>query len=174
MSDLNNPFQSPQTDAKIVSPLVSQGNLTGIMLKHLSDTSPWLTFIGIMGFIGSGFMFLGGLVCLILMPFATTLFESSSSFFSEFLSMFSVMILYALYFIGAGVIMFFPAFFTYRFGRKIRNYIVTNTETELELALKNNKSLWKFQGILLIVGMAAVPVLVIVGIIVAVAFMAIS
>ena len=174
MSDQSNPFQSPQTDAKIVSPLVSHGALTGIMLKHLSDASPWLIFIGIMGFIGSGFMVLGGLVCIIMMPFASSLFDSDTSFFSEFLSIFSVMVLYALYFIGAGVIMFFPAFFTYRFGRKIRNFVLTNTESELEMAFKNNKSLWKFQGILVIVGMAAVPVLVVVGIIIAVAFMAIN
>ena len=170
MSDIDNPYQSPETETKIMTPLVSQGSLTETMLKHLNDASPWLRFMGIMGFIGSGFMLLGGLFCLLFMPLAINLFDAASNNFPYFFGSFvPVMIIYALYFIGAGVVLFFPALFTYRFGAKIRSYLQTNSEGELELALKNNKFLWKFQGILTIIGLAAIPVIIVIGIIVAVA-----
>ena len=44
----------------------------------------------------------------------------------------------------------------------------------LELAFKNNKSLWKFNGILLIIGLAVIPALVIIAIVAAVAALAIG
>ena len=173
MSDLN-PYRSPEADVKIEKPLVSQGALTGVMLKYLGDASPWLRFLGIMGFIGSGLMVLGGLVCITFLPFAINIFDGASDFFSNFLAPMSVMVLYSLYFIGAGVLMFFPALFTYRFGSKIRSFILSNSETELELAFRNNKFLWKFQGILMIIGIAVVPVIIIIGVIAAVAFLALN
>ena len=80
-----------------------------------------------------------------------------------------MVIVYSLYFIGAGVLMFFPAFFTYKFGVKIRAFTRTNSEQELELAFKNNKSLWKFNGILTIIGLAIIPLVIILGIIAVVA-----
>jgi hypothetical protein len=169
MSDMSNPFQSPEAETKIETPLVSQGVLTNTMLKFLSDASPWLRFMGIMGFIGSGFLALIGLLCLILMPFAGGVFDG---FLPGFPISFAVMAMYGIYLIGAGVLMFFSALFTYRFGAKIRSYVQTNSEAELEQAFKNNRSLWKFYGILTIIGLASIPVMIIIGIIAAVAVMA--
>jgi MFS family permease len=174
MSDIDNPFQSPDANTEIVKPLVSQGALTDTMMKYLSDASPWLRFMGIMGFIGSGFMVLGGLVSIVIMPFIVSALEEASSFLSGFIGALSLMIVYALYMIGVGALIFFPALFTYRFGAKIRSYVLTNSEGELEQAFRNNRSLWKFNGILTIIGIAIIPVSIIIGIVVAVAFMAIG
>ena len=174
MSDANNPFQSPEADIKIEKPLVYQGTLTNAMAKYLSDASPWLRFIGIIGFIGSGLAALAGLICIAVMPFAISIFDEARTFFSDFIGPFSMMVIYGSYLIGAGVLMFFPALFTYRFGAKIRSYIQTNAEIELELAFKNNWSLWKFQGILTIIGLAIIPVAIVIAVIVAVAAFAIG
>jgi len=70
--------------------------------------------------------------------------------------------------IGAGVLMFFPSLFIYRFGEKIRSYLRVGAEQELEQAFRNNKSFWKFTGIICIIYLAFIPVLIIVGIIVVV------
>ena len=169
MSDLSNPFQSPEADSKIVTPLVSQGILSDIMLKYLKEASPWLRFMGIMGFISCGFMALGGIVFAILLPFGISFFNGSSEFFPGLISSFSLMIVYSMYFVGAGLLMFFPSLFIYRFGAKIRSYLLSNSEGELELAFKNNKSLWKFLGILTIISLASLPIFIIIGVIVAVA-----
>jgi hypothetical protein len=173
MSDINNPFQSPEANTKIVTPLVSQGAITDTMLKYLKDASPWLRFMGVVGFIGSGFVVLSGLIMVILMPFTAGMFDEFSEYFSDFIGSYSVTIVYATYLTGAGVLMFFPALFSYRFGAKIRNYLLTNSESDLELALKNNKFLWKFNGILMIIGLASLPVIIIIAVIIAVAAYAI-
>jgi hypothetical protein len=173
MSDTNNPFQSPEADAQVVRPLVSQGALTEIMVKNLNGASPWLRFIGVMGFIGSGFTALGGIGSLFIMPFTSSILDEIPDTFSMFVGSFAPMLaVYAVYVIGASVVMFFPALFTYRFGAKIRSYVLTSSEAELELAFKNNMSLWKFMGILTIIGLAAVPVLTIISVVIVVAFMA--
>ena len=176
MSDIANPYQSPEAKTEAIKPLSAQGFLTESMLKNLSDASPWLQFLGVMGFIGAGLCALGGLGSLIVIPFTT----SAINFLGDELGGLSVffgtagpiMIVYAIYMIGAGALMFFPALFTYRFGAKLRSYVQNNTEQDLEAAFKNNKSLWKFNGILMIIGLAAIPVLIIIGIVVAVAAVA--
>ena len=177
MSDTVNPYQSPEADTKTVSPLVSQSSLTEPMMKYLNEASPWLRFLGVVGFIGSGLMVAGGLLCLVIMPLAKGILNAASDFFSfsAVLDPFiPLMAVYALYFIGAGTLMFFPALFTYRFGERIRSFFQTNSEGELELAFRNNRSLWKFKGILTIIGLAAFPVIIIITIIIAVAVMAIG
>ncbi|MCL2478690.1 MAG: hypothetical protein FWF22_04265 [Treponema sp.] len=168
MSDIDNPYKSPAANTEIVTPLTVRGNLTETMLKHLNDASPWLRFLGIMGFIGSGLLALCGLISLIALPIVMNLLAGTRSPLFGLFSSFGLVLVYALYFLGAGVLMFFPAFFTYRFGSKLRSYTQTNSEQELELAFKNNKSLVKFNGILMIVALAAVPVIIIVIIVVAV------
>jgi hypothetical protein len=175
MSDTDNPFQSPEADAQIVRPLVTQGTFTEIMVKYLSDASPWLRFLGIMGYIGSGLLVLSGLLCFFAMPFTGFLLDEFPDVFGMVIgSLAPVMVIYAVYFIGAGVVMFFPALFTYRFGAKIRSYTLTGSEAELELAFRNNMSLWKFKGILTIIGMAAAPVLIIISVVIIVAVMALG
>ena len=179
MSDTSNPYQSPSANTEIVKPLDKQGVLTGTMLKHLSDASPWMRFIGIMGFIGAGLMVLGGLIPLIAAPFAaridSDILGSASDYLPGILNGLSaILIIYALYVIGAGALMFFPAFFTYRFGAKIKEYTTSNSDQDLELAFRNNKSLWKFNGILMIVVLAFFPVMIIIGIVAVVAAMAIN
>jgi hypothetical protein len=174
MSDATNPFQSPQADSQVVRPLVSQGTLSEIMVKYLSDASPWLRFIGIMGFIGSGLMVLLGIIFFASMPFAGNMLDQSLDdvLGTVFGLLAPMMAVYAVLFIGSGVVAFFPSLFTYRFGALIRNYTITNSEADLELAFRNNMSLWKFKGILVIISLAAAPILTIISVVIIAAAMA--
>jgi hypothetical protein len=70
--------------------------------------------------------------------------------------------------VGGGVLEFFPSLFIYRCGDKIRGYLRSGTDQDLELALKNNKSYWKFLGIVCIVSLAFIPLMIIGGIIIGV------
>ena len=169
MSDAVNPYQSPEAAAVPMKPLVAQGSLTETMLIYLKGASPWLRFVGILGFVASGLTALGSIIFLILIPLMGQVWEEVPGFeafgaaFSAFFSV-SMMVLC----LAGGVLMFFPAFFTYRFGDKIRSYLRTGTDQDLELAFKNNRSLWKFNGIICIIYLAFVPLMIIVGIIIAV------
>jgi hypothetical protein len=154
MSDSYNPYQSPESPIVPETPQNTGVMLTEKMLRYLSDTSPWLQFIGILGYIGSGLLVVIGI-------FGTIGFSAIS--FLE-LGDFPFWIL-AIIYIPMGVLCFFPAHFAFNFGRKIRNYRFSNSIDDLELAFKNNKSLWKFYGIICIIYLAIIPVFFVIAII---------
>jgi hypothetical protein len=164
MSDTGNPWQSPAAAVKVEENAV-QGILTAAMIRYLKETSPWLRFIGILGYIGAGFCLVVGIVLAIVL-LVTGLGRTAITGFEDLAGVASTFM--GLIYIVLGALVFFPARFTHRFGVKIRNYLLSGAEKDLEEALKNNRSLWKFNGILVIVYLALVPVGVIVAIVVAV------
>ena len=172
--DAENPYRSPEVTAVSEKPLAAQGSLTETMLIHLKGASPWLRFIGILGFIGAGMTALGGFLFLILFPLLGRVWDEVPGF-EEFgalgAAFWGVM---AVFFIGWAVLMFFPSLFIYRFGEKISSYLRSGMEQDLEQAFRNNKSFWKFCGIVCIVSLAITPVTIVGSIIAMVAAMAIG
>jgi hypothetical protein len=171
MSDTSNPYQSPEASVNPVKPLIAQGTLTETMLMYLKQASPWLRFIGILGFIQCGFLALSALLSFIMAPFGAVWSELGQmpefeAFATGFAGVFGGIL--GIYMLGAAVLLFFPSYFIYNFGSKIRTYLRTGSDQDLEGALKNNKSLWKFSGILAIIGLAFIPVIFITTIIVVV------
>jgi hypothetical protein len=169
MSDNANPYQSPEAAVKPEAPLVSQTGLTEIMLGYLKGASPWLRFIGIMGFIGCGLMVLGGILFLALIPVMGSVWETipdMGTFSAYFGAAFGGSM--GIYFFICAIIGFFPSRFIYTFGNRIRSYLLSGADRDLEEAFKNNKSLWKFAGIVTIISLAFIPVMIIVGIVIAV------
>jgi hypothetical protein len=169
MSDLN-PYQSPEAVIKPETPLMPPAGLTEVMLTYLKGASPWLRFIGIMGYIGCGIMAFCGILFLALIPTLTSLWTAIpelGSFSNVFGAAFSGSI--GIYFFVCAAVGFFPSRFMYTFGSKIRSYLRTGAAGDLEDAFKNNKSLWKFAGIVVIISLAFIPIMTIVGIIIAVA-----
>jgi len=156
LSENINPYQAPDADLNAPKPSVSSNGLTVDMIKYLREAAPWIRFIGILSFIGCGIIVLAGVGFMIAMP----LLAGFTNLYAGLLSS-SMGIVYII----IGVIMFFPARFTYSFGSKIRSFIQSNNEHDLEMALKNNKSLWKFCGILCIIYLAIIPVGIVLGII---------
>jgi len=156
MSLALNPYQSPETAAVPVSPLIAQGALTDNMLIYLKGASPWLRFVGVMGFLSAGLTVLWGLVSLIFIPLTREIWDELPGITGMLLGGTMTMI-----FIGLGVLIFFPSLFIYRFGEKIRRYLRTGTDQDLEQAFRNNKSLWKFVGILCIINLAFLPLMII-------------
>jgi len=146
MSDIENPYQSPESPIIPEIPQNTGVMLSEKMLRYLSDASPWLQFIGILGFIGCGLLVITGVISAI---------GFSAMSFLEF-GDFPLWIITLIY-LPMGVLFFFPARFTYNFGRKIRNFRFSNSLEDLELAFKNNKSLWKFYGIICIIYLAFIP-----------------
>jgi hypothetical protein len=170
MSDNDNPYQSPEAAVKPETPLVPQAGLTEAMLAHLKGASPWLRFIGIMGFICCGLMVFSGIIFLAFIPAMGALWGTipgMESLPNVFGAVFGGSM--GVYFFICAVIGFFPSRFVYTFGSRIRSYLRSGADKDLEEAFKNNKSLWKFAGIVTIISLAFIPVMIIVGIVVAVA-----
>ncbi|MDR1315543.1 MAG: DUF5362 family protein [Spirochaetales bacterium] len=171
MSNIN-PYQSPETDVSALRPAAGSGAITQIMRDQLKGAAGWMRFLGIMGFISCGFTVLAGCV---FMFFATSSFMSMydfdiENFADSFLGIFGSLggFVGGFFYIISAVLMFFPARFLHKAGSQIRVYMRTGMDSDLEEALGNNRKLWKFTGIVTIVGIAIIPVLVIVGIVVAV------
>ena len=158
MSD--NPYESPQAEAGTVNPL-SGRVLTESMLFYLKGAAPWLRFIGIVGFICLGISILS--LLLLVSVFSQALEElPEAAPYSAFLS--SGMVFIYLPFLA---LYFFPVLYLFRFGKKIQNYLLTGDSGDLEAAFKNNKSLWKFVGILMIIMLGFFALALVIGIIAA-------
>jgi hypothetical protein len=153
MSDLENPYQSPETPIVPETSQDSGVSLSVTMLQYLFEASPWLRFVGIIGYIGSGLSCVGGII--------STIVTFSVGNITGDLGMFSPWILPLVY-IPVGILLFFPSHFTYKFGQKIRSYHYSHFRDDLETAFKYNRSLWKFNGILYIVYLASIPVLIVI------------
>jgi hypothetical protein len=166
MSDMVNPYKSPESAVNPVKPLVSQGTLTEAMLMHLKGASPWLRFIGVIGFIVSGFLVLVSLAVFSINSTAISMMNERLGV--EVFSSGNNFVL-GIYLLLLTPFIFFVSYFSYNFGAKIRSFLRTGVEQDLEKALKSNKSLWKFIGILIIVMLAIIPASMIIGIIMAVA-----
>ena len=166
MSDMENPYASPQTEIVPVNELRNQGALTDTMLGYLKEAAPWLRFLGIVCYISCGLMAFSGIAAIIGMGALSSLWESIpelDSLGSIFNTVFSFSM--GSNFLLVAVLFFFPARFIHNFGVKLRSYFQNGKEQELELALKNNKSLWKFLGILMIINLAMIPVIIVLAII---------
>ncbi|MDR2160510.1 MAG: hypothetical protein LBP23_10635 [Treponema sp.] len=164
MDESNNPWQSPETQAS-GGDGASRGVLTEGMLRYLKEASPWLRFVGILSFIG------GGLLCLLGIGFSVGMTSSGIMGTEAFSGVMGSLV--GLVYVVSGVVVFFPAKFMYSFGSRIKRYAGSGAAEDLEQALRNNKSLWKFSGIVCIVYLALIPVAII-GAVIAAAVSAIS
>ena len=168
MSDTtNNPFESPKTDMDEIKGSVPTGELTDRMQTYLIEASPWIRFIGILGYVGAGGMFSMGLMVSVGMA----VFGRNISEGTEMTGLMTGLMgagFGAMYIIF-GILYFFPAHFTFKFGSGIKTYKDSGLNKDMEVALKNNKSLWKFIGILSIISLSLIPVGIIASIIIGVA-----
>ena len=130
--------------------------LTDAMLFYLKGAAPWIRFIGILSFVFCGLVVALGFLMMVLSPFMED--------FTEYAGAFTGFILGIAY-IALGGLSIIPARFMYGFGARLRNYALSNSERELELAFKNNKALWKFLGISSIISLILIPALIIAAVI---------
>jgi len=154
---MENLYDSPEAPV-IPEKSINAGNLSETMLRHLKDASPWLRFIGIMGYIGCGFIALAAIFSI-----------AGSASFSSITGNLEIPVwIFSPFYAAFGILFFFPAHFTYCFGKYIRNYQISNADEDLEKAFKNNKSLWKFYGILCIIYLSIIPFVIVISVIIAI------
>ena len=123
-------------------------------LGYLNATRPWVKFLAIVGFVFIGLMILVGLVM--------TLAMSAASKEAGGLGAFGP--IFGILYIGLAVIYLMPCLFMYRYAKAIAA-IPSAGQSALEDALKNQKSFWKFMGVL----MAIMLCLYVIGIVAAIA-----
>ena len=147
MADMSgNPYESPQAEIGAVNPLTDRV-ITENAIYYLRGVSPWLRFIGIAGFVGLGI----SVVSMLIFTFGLSSMIPDSSDFAAFKFMGPGMFIVYLPILA---IFFFPVLYMFRFGKYLKSYLYTNDNNDLETAFKNNKSLWTFFGVILIIWLA--------------------
>lgn len=117
-------------------------------VNMLRQTKPWVRFMSVIMFIGSGFMILGGLVMMIAIP----TMGGPNPVFGLALG---------FVYIAMALIYIMPALFLWRYADRIALFVQDSSTDSLGSALEAQKSFWKFVGILMIVVMVLYAVLIV-------------
>ena len=107
---------------------------------YLNIASKWAKFLAILGFIGTAFMVLAGIIMAVVTSFTSKLGSPFG---------FPVGLLGLLYVLLA-LLYFFPALYLFNFASKSRIALDTINQTEFDDSLKNLKKMFKFLGIMTI------------------------
>jgi len=126
-------------------------------LGYLQATRPWVKFLAIVGFVFIGFMILVGLF----MTFAFSSLPQQPGMSAAFGPVFGIL------YIVMSIIYLMPCLFMYRYAKAIAAIPATGGSA-LEDALKNQKSFWKFMGILMLIILCLYALFIVIGILVAV------
>ena len=132
----HNPYAAPISDAapRARVTLDEDRLLTPEIIEAMSQTRPWVVFLGILGFIGAGLLLLAGLGLLLFGGF-----KQMGGAEMGFIS-----ILYILF----AVIYVFPSLYLYRYGASIKAMQQGYGVHALAEALGHQKSFWRLVGIL--------------------------
>lgn len=156
-----NPYLAPAPAASYEAPSHSPygspdgdrgAQVTEMAVEMLRQTRPWVVFLSVMSFIGSAFMLLGG----ILVMAAGALAPSGSPIPSTVLGAF---------YIPMSLLYIYPALKLWAYGGAINRLIASRASVDLEAALAQQKSFWKFAGIVTIL-MIALYIVAFIGIMV--------
>jgi len=111
--------------------------LSAVAMDALRGTKPWVRFLGIMAFIGAGFMALGGISMLSM----SAMMPKSAGIPTWLGGVYLAMA--ALYII--------PAVLLNRYANGIASLMRSQRMSDVERALGAQRSFWKFSGIMLII-----------------------
>ena len=114
------------------------GPVTEEMVQHLRDTKPWVRFLSIMMFIGSGLMILGALFMLL----AGAISRDLGAVFGAMMA-FVYILLAALY--------IYPSLMLFKYASSIQSLVRDRNPRSMTDALGYQKAFWRFAGILTMV-----------------------
>jgi hypothetical protein len=145
--EMNNPYASPAPTAPYGSASSEpyrtddRAEVSDAAVELLRQTKPWVTFLSVMSFIGAGFMALGG----IFMIAAGAIAPSGSSAPAAALG---------VVYLPMAALYIYPALKLWGFSSSIGRLLASRSNMDLEAALGQQKSFWKFAGIMTIVMIA--------------------
>ncbi|NQX81901.1 MAG: hypothetical protein HRT66_07910 [Flavobacteriaceae bacterium] len=117
--------------------------LTNLAISYLREIGKWAKFLSIIGFIGAGVMMVIGLFAISEMQAVLDLYRDASVGVIPSVS--------GVMYVLIGVIFLTPSWYMFKFSQKLKTSLRTEDSNELEIALLNQKSFFKFWGILMIV-----------------------
>jgi hypothetical protein len=144
---MENPYASSTTG--IHPSFGSSGNISPQVVEALAGTKPWVRLCSVIGFIGAGFMILGGIVMMIGGAVGLSQFSKSSGAPT---AMFGV--LGAVYIVMA-FLYIYPSVKLWSYGSRIVSLMSSRSEPDLIAALHEQRAFWKFVGIMICIVLAS-------------------
>lgn len=150
---MNNPYASPAQPAPYGSGepyrADDRAEVSATSVEMLRQTKPWVTLLSVISFLGAGFMLLGG-VSMVAMGAIAPAGASPIPMAA----------------MGAGYIPFallyvYPALKLWGYSSAIGRLIASRSSVDLDAALAQQKSFWKFAGISTIVMIVLYVVLIV-------------
>ncbi len=153
-----NPYMPP------VSPLsgpsshgLSTEGVSSTTLEHLRGTRPWVRLLAVLGFIFAIFICLAGAAMMV-----------GSSFMGEATGLtgmagVGIGVLYLL----LALIYIFPSIWMWRYAGSIQTLLSSRQTADLDEAMKHQKAVWRFFGIIAMVMIVIYAVIIVVAIIAA-------
>lgn len=151
-----NPYGAPGAQLERVASNTPTGlSVTEAMIASLGQTRPWVLFLAVLGFIGSGFMVLASLVMLVAGGAGAAMGQGGAEM--PFLATLGIFVLY----VAMAALYVYPSYQLFKYGAAIGRIRLTGAEA-IEEALRRQKSFWRFLGIATVVVMAlyivAIPI----------------
>jgi hypothetical protein len=122
----NSPYRSPG---------MSTEEMPSDLIESMRNTKGWVAFLAVLGFIGCGVIALGGLIFSVGLIGARTGFPAAMGL---------------LYLVMAGLY-FVPSLYLWRYGQLSGAFVQQPNSATLALALAQQKSFWRFVGIMTVV-----------------------
>lgn len=113
--------------------------ITEPMILSLRQTKPWVKIMSIIGFISMGFMVIAGAINMFTF---SKLSSETTPLPIVFIGVINILM---------GLLYFFPSLYLYKFSASISRLLEGGGLVEMEEALTNQKSFWKFVGILTLI-----------------------
>jgi len=126
--------------------------LTEEINHNLHSAGKWSQFLSILGFIGTGFMVLGGISVSIMTAFIP---DTKPNIFPFPMALFGV-----IYIVFAGVYLL-PILYLFRFSNSIKQAVALKKQDQLSIAFNNLRAHYKTFGIIMIVIMCLYPIMII-------------
>jgi hypothetical protein len=121
------------------APPAPGGMVSEQSIEMLRQTRPWVMLIGVLCFIGSAFMLLGGLAVIAMGALASAGAKSAAP------------MALGLVYIPLSGLYIYPGLKLTKYGSVIGRLLQSRASADLDAALEQQKSFWKFAGISTIV-----------------------
>jgi hypothetical protein len=142
-----NPYSSPAVHDPLAPGAFGETPVSTAAIQQLADTKPWVRFLSVLIFVGAGFLVLAAAGMLIAGAAGTAMaMPGRSSGFPAGMGV-GLAILYAL----LAFLYIFPGIKLWKYADHIAVLVRTRRDSDLVAALDQQRSFWKFVGIMTII-----------------------
>ncbi len=146
----NDPYASPSTTAQEAGPALDS-QVSQAVLQQLAGTKPWVRFMSVLMFFGAGMMLLLAVVIALAgsqMSRLSAIPGAAPGAAPMLSGMMGTMI--AILYGVLSIVYIYPALKLWNYASRIGDLLMTGSQQDLVNALGQQRSFWKFLGILVL------------------------